>query len=494
MQKKQSFITGAAVLAAASLLCKIISAVFKIPLDRFFLHEDGIAIYQSVYSLYNVFLAICVTGIPIALSGLIARADDKEASDLCFSSGVFVTVFCAICALLIFIFAAPIARHLSGGEAAPSEIAVKSIAPALLVMGIISSGRGYFQGRSNMLPSALSQIFESLMKAVIGIALCAAFIGTSVEKGAAGAIIGVTLGAFSSAIVLFVFYRKQLLPKGNFSFDKAWTVIKFSIPVTLGTFGITAVHFVDTMTVTGVLADCGYNITERLKLFGYLSRANTVYNLPATIITAITASIVPLIAAKKANDAKTLSESTMRALKLLFVVAFPCFGGLVLFAPQIFSLLYASSAHSTLLMYIGFIVLIMPYVQTTTAILQTLGNVWKPIIFFVTSILLKYALNLILIPVLGIDGAPLATIAGFTISFIFNTILLQKKASLALLPPAILKLIFCTLISCGGARLIYNIHPSVIMLGASIMIAATAYFVLIIKTGCITKAELLRKD
>ena len=80
--KKQSFLHGAGILAVASILCKIMSAALKIPLDRLFLHEEGIGIYQSAYSIYNVFLAFCVTGIPIALSSMIAGKDDEEAANL----------------------------------------------------------------------------------------------------------------------------------------------------------------------------------------------------------------------------------------------------------------------------------------------------------------------------------------------------------------------------------------------------------------------------
>ena len=74
LMKKQSFLYGAAVLAAASILCKIMSAALKIPLDRLFLHEEGIGVYQSACNIYNVFLAVCVTGIPIALSSLVAKS------------------------------------------------------------------------------------------------------------------------------------------------------------------------------------------------------------------------------------------------------------------------------------------------------------------------------------------------------------------------------------------------------------------------------------
>ena len=111
--KKQSFLYGAAVLAAASILCKIMSAALKIPLDRLFLHEEGIGVYQSAYSIYNVFLAICVTGIPIALSCLVAQSDENEQAALVRSAYIVVSVFGFASAVLMFLFAEiPIIRDL----------------------------------------------------------------------------------------------------------------------------------------------------------------------------------------------------------------------------------------------------------------------------------------------------------------------------------------------------------------------------------------------
>ena len=398
--------------------------------------------------------------------------------------------FCSVCAVLIYIFAAPLATYLSGGDASPAEASLKLIAPALFTMGIISSKRGYFQGRNNMFPSAVSQVFESFFKALIGILLCALFIGGGIAKGAAGAVFGVTLGAVCSALVLSYFYKKQNLPKGRFSFNKAMTVIRFSIPITLGAFGFTAVLFTDALTVTSILADCGFDTSQRLKLFGFLSRANTVYNLPATIITSITASIVPLISATKSDDKTTLSDNTFRAIKLLFLVAMPCAAGLTLFAPQIFMLLFKSDMYSSLLACIGLLVLIMPYFQTTTAMLQALGKVWSPIVFCILSILLKNVLNYVFIPKIGIIGAPLATAAAFSVAFLYNTIMLHKTVNIKPLVKFIPKLIICTILSCGSARLIYVALPSTLTLGISILFAAVLYVILIIKSKCLTPDEL----
>ena len=492
LQKKQSFVTGAAVLAAASVLCKLMSAVFKIPLDRFFLHEDGIAVYQSVCSVYNVFLAICVTGIPIALSGIIARSDDASAADYCFTAFVFVSAFCAVSAVLLFAFAEPIALHLAGGGITPAACAIRASAPALLVMGVISSCRGYFQGRGNMMPSALSQLTESFMKAVLGIAICALLIGGGIEKGAMGAMAGVSAGAVCSAAVLLFLMKRQRLPRGRFSRKKAAEILKLSVPVTLGAFGFTAVMLTDTLTVTNILADSGFGITERLSLFGYLTRANTVYNLPATVITSVTASIFPVISSARMNGEKSaVAEQISRAIRLIFLVSLPCSFGLTLFAPQIFLLLYSTGKYADLLILIGLLVLIMPYFQTTTGMLQAMDCVWKPIFACIGAVTVKLALNYILIPRIGIEGALVSTVAAFAAAAAVNTVILKSVSLFDRCSASIFKMLVCAAAACFSARLIYMLVPKIPVLIAAIVWAAALYSALVWLTGCISKEDIL---
>ena len=490
--KKQSFLYGAAILAGASILCKIMSAAFKIPLDNIFLHEEGIGIYQSAYSIYNVVLAFCVTGIPIALSSLVAGSDDKEAASLCRSTSVMVTFVGALAAILLFVFSEPLARLLSGGGGAVSAPSLKVLSPALLVMGIISSRRGYFQGKSMMTPSGVSQLIESFIKVVLGIGLCAAFVKYGIRYGAAGAIAGVSLGALFSAAVLEVFFRRAKPQKGQFSYEKALAVFKISVPMTLGAFAFTAVMLLDTLSVPQLLANSGAGEAERLKLFGLLTRANTIYNLPATIISAFTASAVPALV-YSGNDRSKLGETSLRVIKLIFLAAFPCALGMILFPKELFLLIYSSESHWELLFLAGIMVIIMPYLQTTTAMLQTLGKVWAPIWVSVGASVLKILLNMVLIPLYSVAGAPLATICAFTPAVIINTAMLMKKASLKGGVRIVLKIALCALFSCGGARILYLFRGGVGALVMCIALAAGVYALLVLVTKCITKSELTGK-
>lgn len=490
--KKQSFIKGAAVMAGASILCKILSAVFKIPLDLYFLHEDGIAIYQSVYSIYNIFLAICVTGVPIALSSLVAKESEEEGLSLCSSTFTAVTFICALSSILIFVFARPIAIYLSGGGAPKAEMALRALSPALLFLGTISSLRGYFQGQSDMVPSALGQLGESLTKVIMGIALCAGLVSFGIESGAAGAVLGVSLSAFCAAAVLYLFLRKSGKKlRGRFYIKKAVRVFKLSLPVTLGTFGYAAVMLCDALTVTNVLSASGVGEVERLSLFGYLTRANTVYNLPAAIITAITASIVPIISSAIAKNDSSLEENIVKSFKSIFYIASPCAFGLMLFAPQIFALLYSDASASVLLSLAGGLVLVLPFVQTTTVMLQSLGKVWHSVIANAVAIALKLVLNVVLIRFLGVKGAQIATIVAFLPVFLYNTALLGKFISLKDAFVQTFKIILSGALACVIARCVYAIGGGTVLLMASIFTAAVLYILLLVLTGSIKRNEII---
>lgn len=489
--KKQSFFYGAAVLAAASLLCKIMSAALKIPLDRFFLHEEGIAVYQSAYSIYNIFLAICVTGIPIALSKLVAQSDEKEALSLCKSTFVFVTAVGLLGAIGLVVFVEPVARILSGGKEPVAAPSLRMLAPALLVMGVISSRRGYFQGNSDMTPSAISQLGESFIKVVLGIAMCAFTVRFGISYGACGAISGVSMGAIVSALVLELFFRRVKKERVKPSASLALRVLRLSVPMTLGAFGFTGVMLADAFTVPGILASCGMETIERLKMFGYLTRANTVYNLPATIITAFTASAVPAIASSLGSrNADGVCHNSFKAVKLIFLVAMPCALGMALFAKEILLLLYAGSQQWQLLAFVGIMILIMPYVQTSTAMLQTMGKVWQPIWVTVGAVVLKTVLNFPLIKIFGITGAPVSTVAAFVPAMIINAVMLQRSVRIKGLLSVLIKMAVCAVISCSVARVMYSLHQSKVMLLAAVAVAAVVYIAGILVSGCIRKEEL----
>ena len=69
---KKSMISGAAVLAAAGLFVKFLGAFFRIPLGNM-IGTVGMANYTPAYSLYNFLLVFSTTGLPVAVSKMVAE-------------------------------------------------------------------------------------------------------------------------------------------------------------------------------------------------------------------------------------------------------------------------------------------------------------------------------------------------------------------------------------------------------------------------------------
>lgn len=111
-------------------------------------------------------------------------------------------------------------------------------------MSLSSCLRGYFQGRSNMTPTAVSQVLESLIKLFVGIALALYFLKTTglPELGAAGAILGVSIGSFFAVLYILLYYFRKsrdtryspFEPKVSSVGEILKSILTFAVPVIIG--------------------------------------------------------------------------------------------------------------------------------------------------------------------------------------------------------------------------------------------------------------------
>ena len=75
--KSNGFVKGTVILLIFNLLGKIIGAIYRIPLANM-LGPVGIGKYQLVFPLYSLLLAISVSGIPVAISKIVAEYNAKK--------------------------------------------------------------------------------------------------------------------------------------------------------------------------------------------------------------------------------------------------------------------------------------------------------------------------------------------------------------------------------------------------------------------------------
>lgn len=534
--KSSGFIKGAAIIAAAHILVKIIGAIYKIPLDRVFLKTDGMALYFSSYNIYNLLFVISTAGLPVAISKLVAEAiskNDYEGANRIFkiSFGLLFTV--GTIGTLMLSFGAKIFAGLVNFPDAWLTMLVMS--PSLLFVACMSAFRGYFQGQQNMFPTAISEVLEASGKLLVGLSLAGFLISYGKPIASAGAIAGVTTGSLAGLIFLFFYYNKNKIktPKGTMPLERKRTVLKrivlIAVPITIGVSVFTLTSLIDTAMISRQMSRyidspvMTQSVKEHLEekhfqeyikkedpqkkveyVFGYLTRAITLFNLPPTIIAAIAVSVVPAIAAAKAKkDKKRAKDYTSSALRLTSLLGLPCAIGMSVLASPILSLVYGDSSYSSLLMITAISISLVTFVQIGNAALQAWDNVWIPVINMLIGGFVKVGVNLLLVgnSAININGAPIGTLLCYLTVVTLNMIALKRVAGLKFeMVALVIKPVVCALVMGAAAMFFYKTIYSVlgagmlkmaVALGLSIGFAGIIYLIMIITLRAVKKEDIL---
>ncbi|MBR4890040.1 MAG: polysaccharide biosynthesis protein [Clostridia bacterium] len=461
--KKQSFMEGAAVLVIAHLVVKIIGACFKIPLANI-LQETGMAYFSRAYNLYAAMFVMATAGLPVAVSKMVSESLAKknygESKTILKAAIILLTIIGVLAAGVLFFGARTFAEKAFNSPG--SYLSIIAISPAILFISMLSAFRGYFQGHSNMIPTAYSEVTESVSKLVIGLFGAYFLMSVSVEMAAAGAVFGVTLGGLFAFLLLIYFYYKNKKNAPTYNTVEAKPIGKIfvklltiAVPITIGAAVMSLTNVIDTfmignrlqsITVTpeifntlteffGVSADdalIGHNISAKAAdvMYGsYSGYAMSLFNLPPSIVTSISMSIVPAISAALAinnrSQAKLLTESSIRITTLF---ALPCAVGMSLLSSPILICLYNNSRAEHTLSLLSLAIIFVCIVSVSTAILQSAGHVFIPVRNMLIGGLFKVVSNYILIavPALNIGGAPISTFCCYLLIAVLNLASVRK--------------------------------------------------------------------
>lgn len=482
--KKQSFVTGAFLLAVAIGLGKIFSAIFKIPLDRYFLHAEGMAIFNSVYNVYMLFFAVATAGIPMAISSLVAAAgDDKEEKAILSTAIISLQSFLIICTLVILILAEPFAAMTGIPQAAFS---FRIMAPALLFCGVTASLRGFFQGKRVMTPSALSQVLDSFGRLFLGFLLVYIFSALPLEKSSGAAMAGIPFGAALSAICLLIaFFKIKPQFKFVFSMDILKKILLLAMPITLTSSLHQIFNMADTVSVVPFLNSFAENAQ---RAFGNLSRAAMLYALPISIASAVSSSILPAVSENLSKgNIELVNRDSSLAIRLAIMISAPCSAGFMAISQNIFNLLYEDSAYHIVLVYIAPSAIFLSVGGVLACILQGMNKTRFTVLSAAAAIISKLILNPVLMYFLGVNGAALSTSVAYmifmTLLFVFILKLTPIRFNIWNL---LVKPLVCTLL-CFTSAFIASMYFSSTV---TIIVAAFFYIPSVFITGFVSVKEL----
>ena len=441
--KQQSFLQGAAMLAAATIIVKIIGAVYKIPLLGI-IDDEGYGFFTTAYDFYSVLLMISTTGLPVAMSRMTseARALGNYAQiRKIFSTALRVFLVLGIVgSLTMLLFSRQLSVMITTYDT--SWAAIAALAPSVLFICIISAFRGFFQGQSNMAPTSVSQVFEALCKLFIGLGLAVLIMRLTgdLPLGAGGAILGVTVGCVVSAFYLWRCYRKasRALPTDGTAKSTGATMrqlLAIAIPITLGSAGLQIINLADTMVYMRRLSGAAALVQDYVeKLKGIYNFGQTMFNLPCALITPITISIIPAITAYLTlKDGKNADMVESSAMRITGLVAMPCaFGFMSLAQPIMYLFGYRGGnlqVAGNIMLYLGAAVIFNSLVLVTNAMMQAHGDVTTPVINMIIGGVVKVIANyfLVVIPSLYIAGAAIGTLICYAVITVLNVAAMHRK-------------------------------------------------------------------
>ncbi len=420
LSQKQSFIKGAIIISLGGFISKILGAFYRVPLTNF-LGGEGMGIYQMVYPLYCILLTVSASGIPTGIARLISsgsKGAERQAFRLYGTIGVIGT-------LLMYLLSAPLASV----QTEPAiRLCCVMLCPSVFFVSVLSVVRGYFQGRGNMYPTAITEVSEQLIKVALGCALAYVF-RSDLELAVASTLFAVTVSeVVSTVIALFWYYKKrgrQPLFKERAAPYSA--IVKYTVPLTLTAIAMPASQLVESIVAVRLLKGVTDNATA---LYGIFSGcAVTIINLPVSVTYGLAAASVPQISPlAERGEMNAARDKAFKSILITFAISLPAAVALFVFAPFAVKLIFSSlqAGEKELLVEMVRIMAVnavtLSLVQTSSACLTSLGKPVKSTVTQWTTAIMRVAITAALIKFtsLSISGAAISANCSYLVAALIN--------------------------------------------------------------------------
>lgn len=426
--QSQDFFRGALILTVAALVSKILSAIYRVPFQNI-VGDVGFYIYQQVYPFYGAMLVLSTYGFPVIISKLyteqMVKGNKERAARLLLISLSFLCVL-GLILFSVFYFGADWIASMMGDKNLTHLFRIVAI--PFLIFPFVSVLRGYFQGKGNMVPTAFSQVGEQLARVLTILLLSFLFVhsGYSLYTAGSGAVFGSVTGGIVCFTVLGFFYLRTKERTFDIRYDTV-QLARESLPVikdlSLQGFAISIsgmvlvlMQLADSLNLYNQLISLGITEEEAKKAKGIFDRGQPLIQLGTVVATSFALSLVPAISGEKLRKRKGQVLQNVRiALQMSLLVGAAASVGLYSIIEPTNAMLYKNTDGSYVLALLSFIILPGSIMITVIGVLQGLNQSMFPAFIVLAGFMVKYSLNLILIPLNGTSGAAMATIITMSI-------------------------------------------------------------------------------
>lgn len=428
---------GAVILSLATLLAKILSALYKIPLQNW-TGDTGFYVYQQAYPLYGIAAALALNGLPLFVSSCVAEERSETGQAAVFKRLFYILlILFGLLGMLLYLYAQPLAEVMGDPQLSPL---IQSIALIYPLTAVIGSLRGFFQGQMNMIPTAVSQVAEQLVR--VSLIILAAFqftqSGQSVYQMGRHAYQGTFLAAVVSSLILLLYglaYRKEQgeLRREDFegqlpSHEKLYQRFLHE-GLLLSAFSslFILLQLIDSFTILNQLKAAGLSLSQSMIQKGVYDRAQPIAQLGLVVSSGLTATMLPSLSQPRLQKRPDRLRLEARSIiRLVVVFSGAASVGLIAVMPQLNRFLFASEDQNHVLAVYMLAVFLMSLLLAFQNILHIQKKHQVIFVGLGLTLLAKLLLNKLFIPHIQTMGASIATVLSLAVTVIYFTYHLKE--------------------------------------------------------------------
>ncbi|CAM3937283.1 stage V sporulation protein B [Mesobacillus thioparans] len=503
------FLKGTFILLIAGLVTRVLGFINRIVIARF-IGEEGVGLYMMAFPTMVLVVTITQLGLPVAISKNVAEAEargDFRAIKKILVVSLATTITLSVLFTPALILLAPYLSETLFTDPR-TQWPLLAIAPIVPIVAVSSVLRGYFQGRQNMRPSAISQVIEQLVRITLIAVLTKTFMPYGIEYAAAGAMIASVIGELISLIYLMTTFklRKKFRLRNNFfqfvhsgksTFND---LMRIALPTTGSRMIGSVSWFFEPIVVAHSLAIAGVAAVAATKQYGALTGfAMPLLLLPSFITYSLSTSLVPAISeANSKKKMKVIEHLLQQSLRFSLLTGGLAIVVLYVLAEPLMTLMYGTSNGSQFIKLMAPFFLFYYFQGPLQAALQALDLARAAMINSLIGNLAKTAVIFLLAsqPSFGINGVALGMVMGIVLITLLHFATMLKAVSFTFYVKDYLKLFAIIILSGSLGFLLWDWQGESQGLSVRILSNAAAvttlYLSLSIALGLIRKNELLK--
>ena len=521
-----NFIIQGSILAIAGIIVRLIGMLYRIPLANY-IGDEGNGYYSAAYNIYSIMLILSSYSLPVAVSKMVsarlARGQYRNARKILRAALFYATIVGGVGFCALWFGSGFFAEHVI--KMPYSAYALKVLAPTVWIMAYLGVLRGFFQGHSTMVPTAVSQIFEQIVNAVISL-LAAKSLFDLGEKsnlvygsteysyafGAAGGALGTGAGALTALILfvgLYLMYRpkmKRRIRKEQGTSAESYGMITSTlfltvVPIIVSSSLYNSSTVIDNVLFGQIMTGLGEAKQIASQWGIYSGKYHLLFNIPVAVANSLSSSLIPALSRAVAEkDRKQTLNRIASAIRFSMIIAIPSAVGLAVLAAPISNLLFPGRDNTDLIKmtcYGSSAVVVYSLSTVTNAVLQGINRMKTPIRNAGISLVLHTVILFVMLRYLhmGIYGVLYANILFALFICILNARAIarfkryRQEVKKTFLIPMVASAVMGAA-AFGVYRAAYSVFGNLISTGISVLVAVAVYFVLLILLKGVDAQEL----